>query len=174
MNIGDLIRYLEAAAEALPDGLDSEVRVHLCNGHEAPGVFTKMVGVSHGEPGDGKFSRWAVIEAHPHSDDEDTVYTPMTMGVDDELARMAAGDAPPRAGITVALGDTGEGMRLPYDQDGRVLLPGSEGAVLEGCLCDPEKNKSGRGISVPENDSVAFVYNRACPLHVQVRVDPDA
>jgi hypothetical protein len=149
VNVRELIELLNQAADRLPDGLDSRVMVHICDGWEAEQmILTEAIDVAVGEEGDGPAADCVLIQGHPHNDDESTTRRPVTMGVDAQLARLTAGDPLPRAGITVALGDTGEGVRVPYGEGGRPILPGSPEAVAAGCVCDPEKNDHGRGASV--------------------------
>lgn len=171
VDIRELIAHLNTAADSLPDGLNSQVLLHVCNGHDEPGVLTKMLGIAIGEGDEGRIARRLVIEGHPHADDEDTVIRPATMGVDDELERLVAGDVPPRPGITVVMDEDGNGVQFPYGEGGVLLLPGSPEAVAAGCLCDPEKNNHGRGIEVPDSDRTAMVTNNDCQVHPRVRVD---
>lgn len=111
------------------------------------------------------------MQAHPHADDENTVRKPVTMGIDNELERLVEGDQFPRPGIVVALGDTGEGIQLPYGPDGRPMLPGSPDAIAAGCICDPEKNAGGLGVR-SEDDRIALVTKDDCEVHRRVPVNP--
>ena len=45
MNIREVIEKLQEIAEDLPDGLDSEVEIHIWNGHSGPGLRTTSVEV---------------------------------------------------------------------------------------------------------------------------------
>jgi hypothetical protein len=109
VNVRELIDRLNQAALELPGGLESTVLVHLCKGREEAGVLTNEVKVVTGE--EGAAADCLIVEGHPHAGDENVEQRPMAMGVDAELARLTSGDPLPRAGITVAIGDTGEGFR---------------------------------------------------------------
>jgi hypothetical protein len=177
VNLRELIELLNKAADGLPDGLESAVLVHLCNGRGEAGVLTKEVGVATGEDDEGVAAHCIIIEGHPHvvddddDDDDDTVQRPTTMGVDAVLERLTSGDPLPRAGVTVAIGDTGEGFRIPYGEGGRPILPGSPEAVAAGCICDPEKNNQGRGARSSDGDHVDMVTNNQCNIHQRVQID---
>jgi hypothetical protein len=173
VKLRELIELLDKAADELPDGLDSRVLVHLCNGREEAGVLTKEVGVATGDDDEGVAAHCVILEGHPHADDEDTVQRPTGTGVDADLERLTSGDPLPRAGVTVALGDTGEGFRIPYGEGGRPILPGSPKAVAAGCLCDPEKNDHGRGARPTDGDHVDMVPDDRCPIHRRVEIDPE-
>lgn len=83
VNLGELVELLNKAADELPDGLDSTVLVHPCHGEDEAGVLTKEVGVATGD----ETRAWrltAILEGHPHADDEDTVQRPPGTGVDAE------------------------------------------------------------------------------------------
>jgi hypothetical protein len=170
VNVRELIELLNQAADHMPDGLDSSVRVYICNGWDADGLMTKEVAVATGEEDDGTAANSVIIQGPPAQRRRNTVRRPVAEGVDDELARLAAGDPLPRPGVAVVLGDTGEGVRIPYDEDGRPLLPGAPDAMAAGCMCDPEKNAHGLGIP-KEDDTVAMVTNNQCEIHRRVKID---
>ena len=149
MNVRELIDLLNQAALELPDGLESTVLVHLCNGKEEAGVLTEQVGVATGEEDKGAAANCLIVEGHPHADDDSTERRP------------------------VAIGDTGEGFRIPYGEGGRPILPGSPEAVAAGCLCDPEKNDHGRGARSSHTDRVDMVTHNQCAIHRRVQVDPE-
>lgn len=173
MKLRELIELLNQAADELPKGLDSTILVHLCNGSDEAGVLTKEVGVATGEEDEGVAAHCVIIEGHPHADDENTVQRPAVTGVDAELERLTSGDPLPRAGMTVVIGDTGEGFRIPYGEGGRPMLPGSPEAVAAGCICDPEKNNHGRGARASDGDHVDMVTNNQCEIHRRVKVNPE-
>ena len=81
MKIGELIELLTDAAAELPEGLDSEVHVHICRGWDAFSIVTKEVTVDTNDT-------IALVQGHPHRDDGPTVRRPVAMGVDDELAKL--------------------------------------------------------------------------------------
>ncbi|MDT7740945.1 MAG: hypothetical protein QOE59_23 [Actinomycetota bacterium] len=173
MNVRELIDQLNQAALELPGGLESTVLVHLCKGREEAGVLTKQVGVATGEEGQEATANCLIVEGHPHADDENVEQRPVAMSVDAELARLTSGDPLPRAGITVAIGDTGEGFRIPYGEGGRPILPGSPEAVAAGCICDPDKNDHGRGARFSHGDHIDMVTDNQCEIHRRVKVDPE-
>jgi hypothetical protein len=171
VKVRELIDLLNQAALELPGGLESTVLVHLCKGREEAGVLTNEVKVVTGE--EGAAADCLIVEGHPHAEDENVEQRPVAMGVDAELARLTSGDPLPRAGITVAIGDTGEGFRIPYGEGGRPILPGSPEAVAAGCICDPDKNDHGRGARSTDGDHVDMVTNNQCEIHRRVKVDPE-
>jgi hypothetical protein len=164
VNIREAIDQLAAIAEELPDGLDSEVKVHLCNGDHAEGVLTGQVEVYDA----GGF---AAVRGHPHLDDGDTVVRPLMMGLDGDLARLAAGHRV-RPWFPVDAGD-GSSIRMPVDDQRKPMLPGSPEAVAEGCLCDPVLNRravqrsrrpaAGRG----PDTGLDLSFDLECPFHVR-------
>jgi hypothetical protein len=173
VNVRELIDLLDQAALELPDGLESTVLVHLCHGREEAGILTEQVGVATGGEDKGAAANCLIVEGHPHADDDSVERRPVAIGVDAELARLTSGDPLPRAGITVAIGDTGEGFRIPYGEGGRPILPGSPEAVAAGCICDPEKNDHGRGARSSHGDHVDMVTDSRCEIHRRVQVDPE-
>ena len=168
VNVRELIDLLNQAAADLPDGLESTV---LNRGEEA-GVLTKQVRVATGQRDEGPAANCLIVEGHPHAGDENMERRPVAMGVDAELARLTSGDPLPRAAISVAIGDTGEGFRIPYGEGGKPILPGSPEAVAAGCICDPEDHDHGRGARSPDGDQVDMVTNDQCQIHRRVEVDP--
>ena len=128
LKIRELIQRLTEVAEELPDGVDSGVRVHLCRGHDEPGEITTKVTVD----SDG---RRALVQGHPHLPDGNTEARPVTLGVDDELARLVAGEelAPPQPSHgTIATGD-GWGYQMPLDADGKAIAPDRWTRLLVRC-----------------------------------------
>jgi hypothetical protein len=158
VNIRETIEQLTAVAEELPDGLDSQVKVHLCNGDHAEGVLTGRVEVYDA----GGF---AAVRGHPHLDDEDTVVRPLMMGVDDELARLVAGQRI-RPWFPLEVGD-GTSIRMPIDDQQQPMLPASAAAVAEGCTCDPGDNR--RALETARTP----VEDRAPGAEVELSFDPD-
>lgn len=166
----ELIELLTEAADDLPDGLDSTVLVHLCVGREEAGVLTDEVGVTTGRGDEGTAAHRVLLQAHQHADGEETPRRQVTMAVHEELPRLTAGDPLPRAGLTVTIGNTGDGVRIPYGEGGRPILPGAPEAVAAGCICDPEKNDHGRGIRTAD-DGLTLVADVECGIHQRVTVD---
>jgi hypothetical protein len=174
VNIREMIEQLTATADGLPEGLDTPVRVHICNGHDAPSVNTAVADILPEQEMDVKTMRVrpgstrVVVTVHPHSDDTSTTSRPVTMDVDDELARLVAGDVErlrPAAQLppgTRAV--TYGGMRIPFSEAGQPITPGSDEAITFGCLCDPVKNNRGRGAD-SDGEGIRFVQNKACPVH---------
>jgi hypothetical protein len=173
VNVQELIDLLKQAADRLPDGIESVVVVHLHGGGDEAGTLATQVTVATGAEDEGAAAGCVIVEGRAHTDDETTVGWPVVTSVDAELARLTSGDPLPRAGVTVAIGDTGEGFRVPYGEGGRPILPGSPEAVAAGCICDPEKNDHGRGVRSPDGDHVDMVTNGQCEIHRRVKVDPE-
>ena len=167
VNVRDLIEMLNDVADDLPDGLDSTVLVH-CVGREDGDFLTDEVEVTAGRQGEGPHH--VLLRAHRHDDGEETPDRQVTMAVHEELPRLTAGDPLPRAGLTVTIGDTGDGVRIPYGEGGRPMLPGSPEAVAAGCICDPEKNDHGRGVRTAD-DGLTLVADVECDIHQRVTVD---
>jgi hypothetical protein len=168
VKIGELIELLTDAAADLPDGMDSEVHVHICRGWEAFSIVTKEVTVDTSSP-------VALVQGHPHRDDGQTVRRPVAMGVDDELARMvenpdAIQEEPPSS-VMIQIDET-KAYRVPLRADGKILAPGDLDALRVGCLCDPEKNNFGRGVE-RTGDNVALIFKDNCPVHQTVTLPPD-
>jgi hypothetical protein len=149
VNVRELIDLLDQAALELPDGLESTVLVHLCHGREEAGILTEQVGVATGGEDKGAAANCLIVEGHPHADDDSVERRP------------------------VAIGDTGEGFRIPYGEGGRPILPGSPEAVAAGCICDPGKNDHGRGARSSHDDHVDMVTDSRCEIHRRVQVDPE-
>ena len=163
MKIGELIELLTDAAAELPEGMDSEVHIHICRGRDAFSIVTKEVTVD-------TSGSIALVQGHPHRDDGPTVRRPVAMGVDDELARLVADpearhEEPPSS-LTIQIDET-KGYRVPLRSDGKILAPGHLDALRVGCLCDPEKNNFGRGLE-RSADNVALIFRDDCPVHQSV------
>jgi hypothetical protein len=162
VKIGELIEQLSAAAAELPEGLDSEVHVHICRGRDAFSIVTKEVTVD-------TSVKVALVQGHPHRDDGQTVHRPVAMGVDDELARLVenpdARTEDPPSSVVIQVDET-KGYRVPLRSDGKILAPGHVDALRVGCLCDPEKNNFGRGHERGSN--VALIFKDDCPVHQTV------
>ncbi|TWF74666.1 hypothetical protein FHX44_11547 [Pseudonocardia hierapolitana] len=167
MKIGELIELLTAAAAELPEGLDSQVHVHICRGRDAFSIVTKEVTVD-------TSASVALVQGHPHRDDGPTVRRPVAMGVDDELARLvedpAARHEEPPSSVMIQIDET-KAYRVPLRADGKILAPGHLDALRVGCLCDPEKNNFGRGVE-RTGDNVALIFTDNCPVHQTVTL-PD-
>jgi hypothetical protein len=166
VNIRELIEQLTEVAEALPAGLDTAVEVHLCNGDDAEGVLTRVVTVDH-------VDTFAVVRGHPHLDEENTVVRPLTMDVDNELARIVSGEqVVVRPAVLVEIGD-GTSIRVPVDE-GTPMLPGSPGALAEGCICSPVLNRGAlRAAEIPSDRRspgalVELSFDAECPFHTRV------
>lgn len=192
MNIREVIEKLQEVAAQLPDGLDSEVRVHICNGSD-PGLMTSSIEVdtmwTQNKDTFAVSGSFAIVQGHPHRDERDSTVRPVTSEIDD-LVEKWAGDL---RGGAKALGgadpirlrsDEGEYMLLPFS-DGKFVkfaladgalrfLPGAPDAVAAGCICDPERNNHGRGHQ--RGGSVQMVIKDGCPLHPKVEgpLDPDS
>lgn len=171
MNIRDMIERLKEVAEELPDGLDSDVRVHLCNGLGADGVITREVTVATRRRQNQATlevkEAHAVVQGHSHLDDGETTVSSMMNDVDDELARLT-GETPQfefPPGTKVIVVDTGDGTgyQLPLDDDGKIISPGSALGIQRGCVCDSAKNNDGLGID--HGDGRYFIFKDDCPLH---------
>lgn len=165
MNIRETIEQLTAVAEELPDGLDSQVKVHLCHGDHAEGVITGQVEVYDA----GGF---AAVRGHPHLDDGNTVVRPLLMGVDAELAGIAAG-RPVRPGLPLDVGD-GTAILMPVDDRQQPMLPGSAAALAEGCTCDPDLNRPALETARtpdeerPPGAQVRLTFDPDCPFHTRM------
>lgn len=93
MNIREVIERLHEVAAQLPEGLDSEGRVHICNG-SGPGLMTSSIEVD---------TMWiqntetlavsdcfAIVQGHPHRDESDSTVRPATAEIDDLVEKWAA------------------------------------------------------------------------------------
>lgn len=195
MNIREVIERLDQVAAELPAGLDSEVRVHICNGHDAPGFMTPsievdMMWVQDERTLEAKDS-FAIIQGHPHLDEdvEGSTTRPLTMNVDDVVQQWAAeqaGDVSPAVGRRdrtadldfVVDPDTGTrfvvlhrpgqtSIKLELGDDGTIRYsPGAADSVAAGCTCDPGRNN--QGVGGLRDDSRVFIIKDGCPLHEQI------
>ena len=75
------------------------------------------------------------MQGHPHLPDGNTEARPVALDVDDELARLVAGEelAPPQPSHgTIATGD-GWGYQMPLDADGKAIAPDRWTRLLVRC-----------------------------------------
>lgn len=180
VNIREVIEKLQEVAADLPDGLDSEVEVHICNGHDNPGLRTTSVEVDpvwlvDGETYAPKQGR-AQICGHPHRDAGSGRTTPLTSQIDDLGDEWSAEQPASRNPIRVKTDDEeyvllpwseGTYLRLPYVAAGVPLLPGAPNAIEAGCTCSPERNNYGRGYRHAD-DGVEMTVEDDCPVHLRV------
>lgn len=192
MNIREVIEKLQEMAGRLPDGLDSDVQVHICN-QDSPGVMTRSIEVDTRWTYDQKTGALrggcAIVQGHPHRDTDSPTTTPVTAGIDDLVQKWAADlrgvDPSGGAGLVTITSPEGEEYLLLPSSDGKFVklalldgavryLPGSPQAVEAGCLCDPERNNHGRGHW--GGDKVQMIIKDGCPLHpkIEAPLDPDA
>jgi hypothetical protein len=186
VNIREVIAKLQEVADDLPDGLDSEVEIHICNGHDNPGLRTTSVDVDAVWVMDGKMQiqkqALASIQGHPHRDEGSRQTTPLTMEVDKVAEKWAEENPAPINIIKVKTHNEeyvlvpwpeGTYVKLPYVA-GRPLLPGAPNATQAGCTCDPERNNYGRGYQRNE-DGMEMVVKDGCPVHLRVEgpVEPN-
>lgn len=189
MNIGEIIEALEGLAQQLPDGRSSEVRVHVCNGHDAPGVLTASIEVDVMQQLNGSTGEiaaaFAIVQGHPHKDPGRGVETPIMMDVDDVVAQWSAdfaerGRSRPRVELEYTTDPTtgvryvllpaatpGTWVRFELTEAGGIRYrPGAATALAAGCLCDPGKNNAGHGMRGDDNH--AFIFRKDCPVHLQI------
>jgi hypothetical protein len=192
VNIREVIEKLQEIAEDLPDGLDSEVEIHIWNGHSGPGLRTTSVEVDAVWIVDDKmrFRKQALasIQGQLHRDEDSGQAPPLTMEIDDVVEESAteqhrAGESSASKEIIRVKRSDEEYVLLPWSEGtyvklpyvaGRPLLPGAPNATEAGCTCDPERNNHGRGYQRNE-DGVEMVVEDDCPVHLRVEgpVDPD-
>jgi hypothetical protein len=193
VNIREVIEKLRQVAADLPDGLDSEVEIHICNGHDASGLRTASLEVNAIWVMDEKMRTTkqglAQVQGHPHRDEGSGETVPVTAEIDDLVDEWAteqqeAGESSASKDIVRVKTDDEEYVLLPWSEDtyiklpyvaGMPLLPGAPKATEAGCTCDPERNNYGRGYQRNE-DGVQMVIKDDCPVHLKVEgpVDPDA
>jgi hypothetical protein len=186
VKIAEVIAALEELAEQLPQGRDTAVQVHICNG-DAPAVMTpsievqfmQLVNTNTGEVGD----TFVVVQGHPHRDAGGGVSRPVTLDLEQTVAQWSADFAEhgrsrpepafefttdPDTGTRFVLVQNGPGrwVRLELGDDGFRYRPGAPDAVAAGCTCDPVKNNHGRG--TPGDDGVLFIFRQTCPVHLEV------
>lgn len=186
MNIREVIEKLHEVAKQLPNGLDSEVQVHICNGHNNPGLRTTSVEVDSVWQVDGKTYEpkegFAQISGHPHRDEGSGRTTPLTSQIDDLVEKWSTEQPTSKDPIRVKTDDEeyvllpwseGTYLRLPYVA-GMPLLPGAPNATEAGCTCSPERNNYGRGYRHAD-DGVEMAVKDDCPVHLRVSgpADPD-
>jgi len=191
VNIREVIEKLQEVAEDLPDGLDSEVEIHIWNGHSGPGLRTTSVKVDAVWIVDEKmrFRKRALasIQGQLHRDEDSGQAPSLTVEIDDFVEESAtdqqeAGESSASKEIIrvktadeeYALLPWSEGtyVKLPYVA-GMPLLPGAPNATKAGCTCDPERNNHGRGYQRNEG-GVEMAVDNDCPVHLRVEgpVDP--
>ncbi len=189
MNIREVIEKLQEMAGRLPDGLDSEVQVHICN-QDSPGVMTPSIEVdtmwTYNETTGAPSGGCAIVQGHPHRDTGGSTTTPVTAEIDDLVQKWAAElrGADSAGGAVTMTSPEGEEYVLLPSSDGKFVklalldgavryLPGSPQAVEAGCLCDPERNNHGRGHW--GGDAVRMIIKDGCPLHpkIEAPIDPD-
>lgn len=193
MNIREVIEKLQEIAEDLPDGLDSEVEIHICNGHDAPGLRTISVEVNPVWTMDQKTltpkRSFASIQGHPHRDGSGVQTTPIMSEIDDVVEKWTTeqqetGGRSPSVDIIRVKTDDEEYVLLPWSEGtyvklpyvaGMPLLPGAANATEAGCTCDPERNNYGRGYRHGD-DGVEMAVKDNCPVHLRVKgpADPDS
>jgi len=149
VKIGELIELLTAAAAGLPEGMDSDVHVHICRGWDAFSIVTKEVTVD-------TSGSVALVQGHPHRDDGPTVRRPVAMGVDDELARLiedpeAIHEEPPSS-VMIQIDET-RAYRVPLRSDGKILAPGHVDALRVAASAIPRRTTSAAGSSGPATTS---------------------
>jgi hypothetical protein len=192
LNIREVIEKLQEMAARLPEGLDSEVQVHICNQGE-PGLMTASIEVDTMWTYDQKTGALtggcAIVQGHPHRDKDISTTTPVTSEIDDLIEKWAADlrgvDARGWERMTMMTSPEGEEYLILPSSDGKFVKlalvdgalqypPGSPQAVEAGCLCDPERNNYGRGRW--GGDAVRMIIKDGCPLHPKIEspVDPDA
>lgn len=189
MNIREVIEELHKVAADLPEGFDSEVEVHICNGHDAPGLRTLSVEVHPVRVMDKTMivvkQGLASIQGHPHRDEGSGQTVPMTAEIDDLVEKWTAeqrdGGRSASEDITRIKTDDEEYALLPWPDGtyvklpyvaGIPLLPGALNATEAGCTCSPERNNYGRGYRQTD-DGVEMVVKDDCPVHLRVEGPPD-
>lgn len=192
MNIREVIECLNEIAAALPGGLDSEVRVHICNGNDTPGVMTPSIVVDQMWVQDKRDftvkGSFAVIQGHPHRDKDGAGSTikPLLMEIDEVVQGWAAeqaGDGPVANSVDVTIDpDSGQryavihrsgqkSIKLELSDEGTIRYPpGAPNAVEAGCTCDPIRNNQGNGAG-EHDDGRSFIIKANCPLH-ELNNDP--
>ncbi|MGH3824448.1 MAG: hypothetical protein ACRDRA_16690 [Pseudonocardiaceae bacterium] len=192
MNIRGVIEKLQEMAERLPDGLDSEVQVHICNQDE-PGVMTASIEVdtmwTYNQKTGALIGGFAIVQGHPHRDKGTSTTKPVTAEIDDLVEQWAADlrgvDAGGASRMVTMTSPKGEKYLLLPSSDGKFVKlaltdgalrypPGSPHAVEAGCICDPERNNFGRGRGA--GDAVQMIIKDGCPLHPKIEgpLDPDS
>jgi hypothetical protein len=185
VNIREVIDKLQEVATNLPDGLDSEVEIQICNGHDHPWLTTTSLEVNVVWRIDEKTrttkQALAQIQGYPHRDEGSGDIMAMTAQIDDLIEgrpteqQETGEDSASRSMIRVrtdaeeyVLLPWSEGMylKLPYVA-GAPLLPGAPNATEAGCTCSPEQNNYGRGYR-PRDDGVEMAVKDDCPVHVKV------
>lgn len=192
MNIREVIEKLQEVAATLPNGLDTEVEIHICNGHDVPGLRTTSVEVNAAWIVDEQMrttnEAFAQIQGHPYRDEGGGEAMPITAQIDDLAEKWATeeqetGEQPASRDIIRVKTDDEEYLLLPWPDGtyvrlpyvaGAPLLPGAPNATEAGCTCSPERNNYGRGYRWGD-DGVEVAVEDDCPVHLRVEgpVDPD-
>lgn len=192
VNIREVIEKLQEVATNLPNGLDTEVEIHVCNGHDAPGLRTTSVEVNAVWMIDEEMrptkAAFAQIQGHPHRDEGSGETMPMTAQIDDLVEKKATekqetGEQSASSDMIRVKTDDEEYVLLPWPEGtyvklpyvaGAPLLPGAPNATEAGCTCSPERNNYGRGYRRGD-DGVEMAVEDDCPVHLKVKgpVDPD-
>lgn len=193
MNIREVIESLNEIAATLPGGLDSEVRVHICNGQDTPGVMTPSVQVDQMWVQDrhnlAVKDSFAIIQGHPHLDENPagSATNPWTMGIDEVVqgwaAEQAGGGAAAESLDVGVDPDSGQkfvvihraghrSIKMEISDEGTIRYPpGAPDAVEAGCICDPGRNNQGSGAG-KHDDGQTFIIKDGCPLHQQIDPRP--
>jgi hypothetical protein len=189
VNIREVIDRLRGIADDLPEGLDSPVRLRLCNGFDEPGVMTRSIEVDTAQivnKRTGETTAFAEVCGHPHLDEGDTTVRYPVNDIDtlvDQWASEQAAETAPGATEADGLVFIGRHMFMPASGGGFIRMeitddrklkyaPGSPDAVAASCTCDPEKNNHGRG-QESTTGSVYMITKEDCPLHLKVDRLPD-
>uniref|UniRef100_UPI003F49685F hypothetical protein n=1 Tax=Amycolatopsis sp. CA-096443 TaxID=3239919 RepID=UPI003F49685F len=93
MTIGELVALLRATAGELPDGFDAEVRVSMCDGENIETTRAIVADVAtEVDPGAGRAVQYAIVQGHPHEDDQSYRARGIAHGTDDALRQWAEDD----------------------------------------------------------------------------------
>lgn len=197
MNIREVIEGLREVADRLPDGMESQVRIHICHAHDAGTLIRSIQVDSMFEQNRETFEvtdSYAIVQGHPHLDERPggSTLRPVTMDIEQVVQRWAAegpGDAPKEPDPSnlpvidyTEDADTGTRyillrskgimyVKMELDTNGKIrYLPGAPDAMAAGCTCDPVRNNHGAGMAdAGHGGGVQFVYRNSCPLHQHVR-----
>jgi hypothetical protein len=128
MNIREVIEKLQEMASRLPNGLDSEVQVHICNQGE-PGVMTPFIDVdtmwTYHEKTGALAGGFAIVQGHPHRDVGNSATMSITAEIDDLAQQWAADlrgvDTVGAASIVTVTSPDGEEYLLLPSSDGKFV-----------------------------------------------------
>src|SRR5436305_12217561 len=138
-HIREVINKLQEVAAQLPDGLDSEVEIHICNGHDAAGLRTTSIEINWVSVLKGGTllpeRSVAQIQGHPHRDEGSGQTTPIMSQIDDLVEEWATvqqdtGDQPGSEDIIRVKTDDEEYVLLPWSEDTYLKLPYVNGMPL--------------------------------------------